>query len=36
PVIDKKGRLVGVISQGDIFRAIFSHLKKHQPHLRRG
>lgn len=32
PVIDKKGKLVGVISQGDIFRAIFSHLGKHHPH----
>lgn len=28
PVIDKKRKLVGVISQGDIFRAIFAHLKK--------
>lgn len=34
PVIDKNGKLVGVISQGDIFRAIFSHLKKRHPHSR--
>lgn len=27
PVVDKKGRLVGIISQGDIFRAVFAHLK---------
>ncbi|TSC54279.1 MAG: hypothetical protein LiPW16_74 [Microgenomates group bacterium LiPW_16] len=29
PVVDKEGRLVGIVSQGDIFRAIFSHLEKH-------
>lgn len=28
PVVDKKGKLVGVISQGDIFRTVFTHLKK--------
>lgn len=32
PVVNKNGRLVGVISQGDIFRAIFSHLHKTHPH----
>ncbi len=32
PVVDKKGKLVGVISQGDIFRAVFSHLVKYHPH----
>lgn len=30
PVIDKKGKLVGIISQGDIFRAVFQHLKNHR------
>lgn len=28
PVIDEEGNLIGVISAGDIFRAVFSHLKK--------
>lgn len=31
PVVDKKGKLVGIISQGDIFRAIFSRLKNPVP-----
>lgn len=28
PVVDKNGKLVGVISQGDIFRTILVHLRK--------
>ncbi len=34
PVINEQGKLVGVISQGDIFRAIFSHLSKKHPRRR--
>ena len=30
PVINKKSKLVGIISQGDIFRAVFQHLKNHR------
>lgn len=32
PVVDEKGRLLGIISQGDIFRKIFAHLKNKHPH----
>lgn len=32
PVIDKNRKLIGVISQGDIFRTVFAHLKKHHSH----
>ncbi len=34
PVVDDQGKLVGVISQGDIFRTIFSHLSQKHPRRR--
>jgi len=32
PVVNKKGKLVGIISQGDVFRAIFFHHCKFHTH----